>query len=112
MTPSERNPSERWFLDQRIGIVSRPEVRFALPLLLEDLGLNPESNPLTPTREAVTARVPMSASDDIYQQSIKRELNDKIYRLLKADAHVIVEMEPDNEHALITLRFDQKDVRP
>lgn len=112
MASSERNISERWFLDPRIGIVSRPEVRFALPLLLEDLGLAPESDPLMPRRKSVTARVHMSASDELYQQSIKKELGDKVYRLLKADASVIVEMEPDNEHALITLRFNEKDVRP
>lgn len=112
MASLDRNISERWFLDPRIGIVSRPEVRFALPLLLEDLGLAPESDPLTPRHESVTARVHMSASDDGYQQSVKKELGDKIYRLLKADASVVIEMEPDDEHALITLRFDEKDVRP
>lgn len=112
MTDQSNDNTLRWFQHKEIGIISRPEVRFALPVLLDALGLTPDSTDMTPQATIAKARVPMS--DDItpaHKQRIQQELGDKLFRLLGVDAVVMLEMESDNEHAWITTVFKNKDVK-
>lgn len=112
MADQDNSVSERWLNDARIGIIGRPEVRFALPMLLEHLDLTPEAEVLEPRQPTATARVYMSQHTSEYQRRIQGEIGDKLFRLLKVDALVGVKMEPDNEHAVITVTLDTKGRKP
>lgn len=111
MTDQNNDNTLRWFKDKGIGIVSRPEVRFALPVLLDALGLTPDSTDMTPRATIAKARVPMPGATTDQQQLVRRELGDKLFRLLGVDAVITIEPEPDNEHAWITTIFNSKDVK-
>lgn len=111
---TDATASERWLKDPRIGIVSRPEIRFALPVILEGLGLEPESTDLAPKTRMAKARTPITQiRTPAYLRRVQGEIGSKLFRLLGVDATVLIDPDPDDTmHVWVTVQFNEKDVKP
>ena len=111
MVTPDSTPSEHWLNDRRVGMVSRPEVRFALPVLLDGLGVSSSDDPLAPKELNAKARVILSRTDQTHTDAVRQELGDKLARLLDRRATVFIEQEPDGIHAWTTVLLSEKDVK-
>ena len=111
MVTPDSIPSEHWLNDKRVGMVSRPEVRFALPVLLDGFGVSSSDDPLVPTELNAKARIILSRTDRTHTDAVRQELDDKLTRLLGRRTTVFIEQEPDGIHAWITVLLSEKDVK-